>query len=332
MCFTIQITAAMMVLNLGTAVFLTSRGHWLPRTQLFYTFFLMELLQFLQYLVLDDCNHWLNQLTTVLSYIHVCFQPLSVNMFLFQNEPNRDATRTIYKLCLVTGVLGVLRVPYLGLAHLPPAALELVPGLPDLKLAGTQAVCAWETVCGPRTCTTRGNLHLAWSLPLLPPSYFIPSGFVHFLMFFAPAFVMPGTWSFVRKVFAVVVVITGPMATQLASYRASGGDPSWRLEWAGVWCLFAAMQCLFGIFVEVVLGVHPEFMEPGEVGHAKYAEMVRSGKIFGGVRGVSPPGHDELMAAVKAVGGGGGAVGAPPPAEVLQRARAVVGGVKRKGA
>jgi hypothetical protein len=34
----------------------------------------MEALQFLQYMVLDQCDHWLNKVTTVLSYIHICFQ------------------------------------------------------------------------------------------------------------------------------------------------------------------------------------------------------------------------------------------------------------------
>lgn len=33
MCFTKEITGAMMALNLGTGLFLTKRGHWLSRTQ-----------------------------------------------------------------------------------------------------------------------------------------------------------------------------------------------------------------------------------------------------------------------------------------------------------
>ena len=33
-----------------------------------------QALQFLQYFVLDDCGHWLNKWTTILSFVHVCFQ------------------------------------------------------------------------------------------------------------------------------------------------------------------------------------------------------------------------------------------------------------------
>lgn len=325
----------------------------------------------------------------------MCFQPLSVNIFLFRHEPNRDAARAVHGLCILAGVLGALRVPYLLLGHLPAAAFRWLPGLPDLSLAGTPAVCAWETVCGPRTCTTRGNLHLAWALPLLvrrgggrgggrtgrgrggergpgrsrglrrglaagacsggglaqrpnpnprpppfppppqpppysthplssrplarahpdpspkpptpppsrapqPPSYYIPSGFVHFLMFFGPALVVPGVWALERKAFVVAMMLTGPVATQAASYWASGGDPSWRLEWAGVWCLFAVVQCLLGVFVETCMGVDHDIMEPGHSGWQRYADLVRAGKLFGGVPGVPPAGK-------------GGKPGAPPP-------------------
>ena len=60
-----------------------------------------------------------------------------------------------------------LRLPYLGLAYIPSSVRALVPELPDPKLAGSPAVCASEWACGPRTCATRGSMHLAWELPLL---------------------------------------------------------------------------------------------------------------------------------------------------------------------
>ncbi|KIY92435.1 hypothetical protein MNEG_15527 [Monoraphidium neglectum] len=65
MCFTKEITAGMMLLNLGTGLLLTKRGHHISRTQIFYTFFAMEVLQFIQHFVAGDCDNWINQLTTV---------------------------------------------------------------------------------------------------------------------------------------------------------------------------------------------------------------------------------------------------------------------------
>lgn len=66
--------------------------------QIYYVFFVMELLQFLQYFVLGDCGHWLNYWTTVLSFAHVCFQPTAINVYVFRNEPNRDVARVSFSL------------------------------------------------------------------------------------------------------------------------------------------------------------------------------------------------------------------------------------------
>ncbi len=35
-------------------------------------------------------------------------------------------------------------------------------------------------------CTYLGNYHLAWSVPLMDPTYFSPSVFIHCFMMFAP--------------------------------------------------------------------------------------------------------------------------------------------------
>ncbi|GBF93605.1 hypothetical protein Rsub_06325 [Raphidocelis subcapitata] len=283
MCFNAEITAFMLVLNLATGLYLSKRGSGWRRTQLFYVFFLMEVLQLIQYAVVDDCSSIINKAVTLLSYIHICFQPLSVNLFLFRNEPNSDVGKLIYRLCILAGVLQVARVPYLLVNYLPSSLWELVPGLPDPALAGTGAVCSWETCCGPQTCTTRGKLHLQWSLPLLTPSYFIPSGFIHFFVFSGPALLAPGVWHPERLAFFAASFFLGPLASQLASYRASGGDPGWRLEWAGVWCLFAGAQCILGVATEWLLGVDDfGVLRPGGAGFLRYKKAAAAGAVFDG--------------------------------------------------
>jgi hypothetical protein len=71
----------------------------------------------------------------------------------------------VRRLCILGGVLSMLRLPYLGIAYLPDWVRTWVPELPDPKLAGSPAVCAWESLCGPRTCATRGAVHIRWTLP-----------------------------------------------------------------------------------------------------------------------------------------------------------------------
>jgi hypothetical protein len=216
--------------------------HQTKPKQIFYVFGIMELLQLIQYMVIDRCDSWVNQLATALSFIHICFQPLSVNVFVMREEPNRDVAKTVFGLCIMAGIFEAFRLPYLGLNSLPSWVRTYLPGLPDVALAGSPEVCAWEDICGPLTCARRGKLHLAWTVPLAPPAYFAPSGFVHFLLFFGPALVAPGVWHLERIAFVVVALLSGPVAAQAASYWAAGGEPGWRLEWAGVWCLFAVVQ------------------------------------------------------------------------------------------
>ena len=53
-------------------------------------FALMEILQFFQYKVINQCNNDYNKFLTNIGYIHICFQPLFFNiwLFAFTNKPN----------------------------------------------------------------------------------------------------------------------------------------------------------------------------------------------------------------------------------------------------
>ena len=46
-------------------------------------FALMEVIQFLQYSVIDKCDDPWNKFLTNLGYLHICFQPLFWNIWLF---------------------------------------------------------------------------------------------------------------------------------------------------------------------------------------------------------------------------------------------------------
>ena len=46
-------------------------------------FALMEILQFFQYKVINECDNYYNKLLTNIGYIHICFQPLFFNIWLF---------------------------------------------------------------------------------------------------------------------------------------------------------------------------------------------------------------------------------------------------------
>ncbi|KAI8468690.1 MAG: hypothetical protein J3K34DRAFT_426270 [Monoraphidium minutum] len=278
MCFTQRITGGMFALCFGTAAVLTRRGRPWRQTQLFYVFAAMELLQYLQHMVVDDCSSRLNFWTTLLSYAHICFQPLSICVYAFRTEPNRDVAKFVQLSAAFAGVLALLRVPYLGIGFLPASLRAILPGLPDPSLAGS--ACDWEWCCGPRTCTTTGKLHLAWEVPLLPPSYFLPSGTFHFLFIFGPLLLAPGQFTKHRRAMAALLLATGPFVAQAATYAANDGDPRWQLEWAGVWCLFSAAQCVIALAYEYFNHISEENFAPGTPQYDDYISKVRAGKLW----------------------------------------------------
>ena len=165
MCFTNEVTVGMMAMNLSMALFLQLRGQSFRRYQIFYVFFVMEVLQYCQYLTLDDCSHWLNRLTTVLAYVHVCFQPVSVNYYAFGWEPNGDVVKTVVRIGLIGGSLMLVRLPYLGISQFLSEKLSWMGNeFPDNSMAGTPDTCARTAMCGPQLCARTGNAHLRWEV------------------------------------------------------------------------------------------------------------------------------------------------------------------------
>ena len=47
-----------------------------------------------------------------------------------------------------------------------------------------------EWLRGERLCTFNGKHHLAWSIPMADPSYFVPSAAIHSFCMYAPFFAL----------------------------------------------------------------------------------------------------------------------------------------------
>jgi hypothetical protein len=83
MCFTQEVTVGLLVFCFVTGTTLKALGFSFRQYQIFYVFCLMECIQLGQYLTLNDCSSRINQALTLLGWVHVCFQPLSLNYFAF---------------------------------------------------------------------------------------------------------------------------------------------------------------------------------------------------------------------------------------------------------
>jgi len=220
-------------------VWATTRNGQMTSAILF--FCLMELLQSVQYYYIADklgdpeCLVYANQVLTILGYVHIQFQPFFTNLYLRAFRPatgkaaeHEDvAWRLVSKLCLFQCALGLAR---LGLS---PNLWGAPEGLSDGQRAWYSQSKDWLE--GEQLCTYRGALHLAWSLPLSQPTYFVGGMGVHCFMMFAPALCIGGLGELDAVTF---LMATGPV---LAHYLTPNAH-----EQASIWCFFSTAQCAVG--------------------------------------------------------------------------------------
>lgn len=222
MCWNASASVAMVGLGATATVLLASRGEpkaiWLTLGY----FTVMEALQAAGYLVVDNCGSPSNKTITILSYLHIAFQPLFINAFAMSIAPEPVPMRTqriVYMIATACTAVIVFR---------------LVPS----ELLG---VCLpTDVMCGDTFCLISGNWHIAWQLKLNglynPISELIGYN-IQFPDYFLAVFVLPliyGAWRFV-----VLHLLAGPM---LAWVLTSNPD-----EMPAVWCLFSIGILMIGL-------------------------------------------------------------------------------------
>ena len=177
-------------------------------------FSVMELLQASGYMVLDECGTPSNEIITLLSVLHIVFQPFFINAFAIELMRHRVTSRfrvVVYIACAISATIMLL---------------QLYP----FSWAGNCQVGA--SMCGSVLCTVSGEWHIAWSIPyngLMLPLENAVGTYLAFPTYFLVVFLLPltyGAWRFV-----VYHALAGPI---LASLLTS--NPS---EVPAVWCLFS---------------------------------------------------------------------------------------------
>lgn len=215
---------------------------------MFIYFAIMEFLQLAQYSVAGQCDSRINQALTWAAYIHVAFQPLVVNFYFLwgQRNPHPEVGSFVMKLCLAAAVLMLMRTPVLPLALLGDWLHTYFPDIPTSDTYGKH--CHYlEAFCGERACSFKGGAwgHISWSIPLAPTTYFLPSSFIHFFMFFVPTLTAGDN---VKRLLMIATVFIGPLACMAI---AAQDMSTYVFEWATIWCFFAAVQSFWAILVEL---------------------------------------------------------------------------------
>ena len=88
MCFSENISLGIGLTGLLSSIYLYSKNKYASIGIGYFS--LMEIIQFFQYKVIDQCNNNYNKFLTYIGYIHICFQPLFFNLWLFAytKKPN----------------------------------------------------------------------------------------------------------------------------------------------------------------------------------------------------------------------------------------------------
>lgn len=215
MCWTLGVSAAMVAVGGAATAVTVRRGDTaaVPLTLGYFTF--MEALQVWGYLVIDQCGMPANQSVTLLSVLHIVFQPFIINAFFIALMPRRVSLPMqglVYAVCTASACVMLL---------------QLYP----FDWAGT--CLPGSSLCGAQMCTVSGNWHLGWDVPYnglltgLPlPEYLATMGFPTYVL---AAFVLPliyGAWR---------VVIFHALAGPILAGRLTD-SPN---EVPAIWCLFS---------------------------------------------------------------------------------------------
>lgn len=194
-------------------------------------FTLMEALQFAGYMVINQCDNPINQTVTLLSIMHIVFQPFFINAFsleLVSPAIRHRARVPVYTACGISSAIMLLQLyPFAWAGHCEPMV----------------------NLCGTGLCTVSGNWHLAWNVPYnglmvgVDRTIGMEWGFPSYMIV---AFLVPvlyGAWRF-----TLFHAIFGP----LLAARLTGNVN----EVPAIWCLFSLGLVLMALF--------PVFRQPFE--------------------------------------------------------------------
>jgi hypothetical protein len=216
----------------GAATAVTIRRRDTPAIPLTLGYFtVMEALQVWGYAVIDQCGLPANQTVTLLSVLHIVFQPFIINAFAMAIVGHRvglPMKTLVFSLCAASSVLMLL---------------QLYP----FEWAG--ACIPGSQLCAERMCTVSGDWHQAWDVPYnglltgLPlPQFMAMWGFPSYIL---AAFALPllyGAWRLV-----VFHALAGPILAGLLT-----SNPN---EVPAIWCLFSIAIILIALSPAIRRGV-----------------------------------------------------------------------------
>lgn len=165
MCFSEQWSRNLSILGIAISSYRYANNYSI--LSLFPTCFytIMEITQYLQYQVIDQCDNKINQYLTMFTWVLQWIQPLMWNIIYFYiTSSNKDVFLFCIALSFIVFVAGLLRV---------------------FNFSNKKSVTHELQVKG-RNCTVSGDKHLAWNNNAQTFYGLEPNWFVYLLLWFIP--------------------------------------------------------------------------------------------------------------------------------------------------
>lgn len=260
MCFSPEMSAFFSVVGVLIAAWvLKATGNKTVSFGIFY-FVLMEALQFVQYIYIAEdvdpvnptakslrdsakCQAAENQVLTLLGFLHICFQPLFTTWMscgFARSVESRVQFKLVNRLCFCGGAWLFGR----SLLALYPGFFdnlglgEIIGNAEYYGTGGDNGHNPRDWLSGGVLCTYKGTKHLAWSVPMVSPSYYVPAGSIHSFLMFMPFFLVDhGKFSInlFNWTCGLAAFLFGPI---LGDYITPN-----KHEAASIWCFFSIVQC-----------------------------------------------------------------------------------------
>jgi len=113
MCWSGEASAVLAVVGIGTTAYAAYKKEPAPLWMALGYFSSMELLQAFTYSVIDQCSLPSNQIATLLSYLHIVFQPFFINMLSMYFIPNSVRAKIqwpVYTVCFISAIIMLLQL------------------------------------------------------------------------------------------------------------------------------------------------------------------------------------------------------------------------------
>lgn len=208
MCFTDNISLAIGVIGSLSSIYFYNKNAYASIGIGYFS--IMELIQYFQYKVINQCDNKYNVFLTILGYVHICFQPLFINLWLFAftKKPNF----TFIYMSFFAGLLLLSRIFFVDNDELCDNDLE--------------------PLCGKKTCSFSGKRHIAWNIRLRAPGkgWFTPSLGLHFFMWVIPVLTI------IQLKPLLAMILTGPYFVSLLTDNIH--------EKPAIWCYTGVVQLL----------------------------------------------------------------------------------------